>query len=60
MKELTLPAVTENIQTVTDFVDDILGALDCPFRAKLQLNVAIDELFGKLFNISCHKFPFLI
>ena len=54
MKELTLPAVTENIRTVTDFVDDVLVAVDCPFRAKLQLNVAIDELFG---NIARYAYP---
>lgn len=54
MKELTVPAVVESIRVVTDFLDDELVAVDCPFRAKLQLNVAVDELFG---NIARYAYP---
>lgn len=48
MKELTIAATTENIETVTNFVNEQLEALDCPMRAKIQIDIAIDELFGNI------------
>lgn len=48
MKELTIAATVENIGTVTDFVDEQLEALDCPMRAQMQIDIAIDELFGNI------------
>ena len=47
-KELTLEATLENIPTVTAFVDAELEALDCPMKAQMQIDVAIDELFGNI------------
>ncbi len=48
MKELTLDAVVENIDKVTDFVNNELDAYDCLMKARMQINVAIDELFGNI------------
>ena len=48
MKELTIAATVENIETVTDFVNEQLEALDCPMRAQMQIDIAIDELFGNI------------
>ena len=48
MKELTLAATVENIETVTDFVNEQLEALDCPRKAQMQIDIAIDELFGNI------------
>ncbi len=48
MKELTIAATTENIETVTNFVNEQLEALDCPMRAQIQIAIAIDELFGNI------------
>jgi len=48
MKELTITATVENIETVTTFVDEQLEALDCPVKAQMQINIAIDELFGNI------------
>lgn len=48
MKELTIAATVENIQAVTDFVGAQLEALDCPMKAQMQINIAIDELFGNI------------
>ena len=53
MKELTIAATVENIETVTDFVNEQLEALDCPMKARMQINIAIDELFG---NIACYAY----
>ena len=48
MKELTIAATVENIGTVTAFVDEQLEALNCPMKAQMQIDIAIDELFGNI------------
>ena len=48
MKELKLVATVENIEVVTDFVNEQLEALDCPMKAQMQSDIAIDELFGNI------------
>ena len=48
MKELTVDAAVENIEVVTDFVNEELEKLDCPLKARRQIDVAIDELFGNI------------
>ena len=48
MKELTLAATVENIETVTEFVYAQLELLDCPIKAQMQIDIAIDELFGNI------------
>ena len=48
MKELNIAATVENIDVVTDFVNEQLEALDCPMKAQMQIDIAIDELFGNI------------
>ena len=48
MKELNIAATVENIEVVTDFVNEQLEALECPMKAQSQIDVAIDELFGNI------------
>lgn len=48
MKELIIEATIENIPAVTDFVDAELEAVDCPMRAEVQINIAIDELMSNI------------
>lgn len=48
MKELNISATVENIAAVTAFVDEQLEELDCPMKTQLQVDVAIDELFGNI------------
>ena len=48
MKELSIAATVENIDTVIDFVNEQLEALDCPIKAQTQIDIAIDELFGNI------------
>ncbi len=48
MKELTLDATVENISRVTEFADEFLEELDCPLKSRMQLDIAIDELFGNI------------
>ncbi|MBQ6900603.1 MAG: ATP-binding protein [Firmicutes bacterium] len=48
MKELTIDAVIGNIPEVTAFVDEQLEALDCPMKAQMQIDIAIDELMSNI------------
>lgn len=48
MKEMTIPATVENIEKVTAFVDGQLEQIDCPPKAQMQIDIAIDELFGNI------------
>lgn len=48
MNELTIEATLENIAAVTDFVNAELEAYDCPMKVQMQIDVAIDELFGNI------------
>ena len=48
MKEMTIDATLENIEKVTAFVDEQLEAIDCPMKAQMQIDIAIDELFGNI------------
>ncbi len=50
MKELTIKAAIENIEKVTNFVNAELEALDCSYKAEMQIDLAIDELFGNIAN----------
>ena len=48
MKELTVEASVEKIEEVTRFVNEELSALDCPKRARTQIDIAIDEIFANI------------
>ena len=50
MRELTVPARTDELPRVTAFIDEQLEALDCPMKAQMQIDVAIDELFSNIAN----------
>ena len=48
MKQLTIAAKVENLPQVTAFVDAELEAIDCPMKAQMQIDLAIDELFANI------------
>ena len=48
MKELTIDATAENIAAVTDFVNEQLEAHGCSMKVQMQIDIAIDELFGNI------------
>ncbi len=54
MSELTVDAKIENIEQVTEFVNEILEGYDCPVKAMTQIDIAIDELFGNIANYAYH------
>lgn len=48
MKELTIAATIENLDVVTDFVNEQLEACDCPMKVQMQIDIAIDEIFSNI------------
>lgn len=48
MKELNIAATVENITAVTDFVNEQLDVVGCPIKIQMQIDIAIDELFGNI------------
>lgn len=48
MSEITVDAKIENLGTVTSFIDEELEKNDCPMKAQMQIDVAIDELFSNI------------
>ena len=48
MKEITVDAMIENMNTVTAFVDDFLDQIACPMKSRIQINIVIDEIFGNI------------
>lgn len=48
MKELNLDATVDNITKVIEFVDEQLEQYGCPMKAQMQIDIAIDELFGNI------------
>ena len=54
MKELRVPAVPENWDTVRAFAEAALEEAECPQRASIMLLVALEELFV---NIAHYAYP---
>lgn len=50
LKQLTVDATVANVSVVTAFFDEYLEGLDCPMKAMMQIDVAVDELFGNIAN----------
>lgn len=50
MKELQIASIVSNIDEVTDFINQELDEFDCPMKIKIQLDVAIDEIFSNISN----------
>lgn len=48
MKELTVQAKLENLEMVTNFVNELLEENGCSMKAQIQIDIAIDELFGNI------------
>ena len=48
MKEWTFEAKINRIPWLTEQVDALLEGLDCPIKAQMQIDVAIDELLANI------------
>ena len=45
MSEIKITALTENLDRVIGFIEDELDAMDCPAKTRVQINVAVEEIF---------------
>ena len=45
VKELSIEAKIENLDTVLDFVSEQLEAADCPMKSQTQIAIAVEEIF---------------
>ena len=48
--ELDLEATPDNLQTVIDFVSSRLASVECPVKSKMQLDLAVEEIFINIAN----------
>ena len=48
MDQITVSATLDQVKDVTRFVNERLDALGCPERARIQLDVAVDEIFSNI------------
>lgn len=48
MKELTIEAIPENVDTVVEFVDEQLESFGCGMKEQMAIDVAVDELFSNI------------
>lgn len=54
VQEFHVDAAIENIERVTEFVDRQLEGMGCPIKAQMQIDIAIDELFGNIAHYAYH------
>lgn len=48
MKEIVVDATIENVDVVTDFLNEELEFINCSIKNRNQIDIAIDELFGNI------------
>jgi len=48
LKSITEEAKIENIAVITDFVNSILEANGCSAKVQMEIDIAIDEIFGNI------------
>lgn len=54
MKTLTVPAKTDELDRITEFVNQELERYDCPMSIQLQIELAIEEIFVNIASYAYH------
>ena len=49
-KKIRVAATRENLETVTAFLDEILDEKDCPLKIRLQVDLALEEMYINIAN----------
>lgn len=50
MEKIVIEAVDSNLGTVNEFIEGVLEAADCPMKALMQIELAVEEIFVNI----CH------
>ena len=54
MKKITVPAETAQLQHVNAFIDNILDGCGCLARVRLQVELAVEEIFVNIASYAYH------
>ena len=54
MKELTVPATLEQLETVQAFIEGELEQHGCPMKTMLQVSVAVEEIYVNIARYAYH------
>ena len=50
MREMTIEATVDNLNTVLGFVDEYLEEINCGMKAQMQIDVAVEEMYVNVAN----------
>lgn len=50
MQKLKVAATKENLEVVTAFLDRLLDESDCPLKTRLQIDLALEEMYINIAN----------
>lgn len=50
LRTLRLPATVENLATVSEWVEEMLATLDVPVKIRMQIALAVEEIFVNIAN----------
>lgn len=50
MERITVPASIDQLETVQDFVSEKLEKYDCPMKAMMAIEIAVEEIFVNIAN----------
>lgn len=54
MKEITVPARLEELDTILGFIDRELEGYDCPMKTQMQLDIAVEEIYVNIAHYAYH------
>lgn len=54
MRELTVPAKTDRLVQVWNFIEEELNKTDCTAKVKMQIRVAVEEIYVNIANYAYH------
>ena len=57
VKELTVEAKTENLSQVLAFLEERLEELECPMKAQMQIEMALEEMFVNVASYAYKRDP---
>lgn len=54
MKELTVPAKTDRLDQVMEFIEEELNKTECSAKVIMQIKVAVEEIYVNIANYAYH------
>lgn len=54
MKKITVPAETSQLESVNSFIDEVLDSCGCPAKIRLQVELAVEEIFVNIASYAYH------